>query len=334
MTRATAEAPLSQEFITRGVPREVTLRGIDEKKRTATFVAATEIGVRTCAGLEYLDMDGADLDRYLANPVLIDSHDRWTIKSIIGNTAPSISGRKLIIEAMFAETELGELGWQLVQGDFLRGVSISYRAKVGGTEFLAEGESAKLGRKTVRGPATILRQWELYEITLTSVPADADALRRSLMERQELAELRNDIEALTGAVERMVSTKEQTMPEEKKQVPAQESQDQTGKETTRAIPVQATAPAAAVPPATELEIRRRDVYACTPESCGGFAAELLMDRALTLDEVLTKVRAHYAELRKSVGTPEPRDEAGEAKPGALKVADVPEETLQRSLCGG
>lgn len=338
MSTASAQAPLMEEMITRGVPREVTLRGIDEKKRTATFVAATEAGVQTLDGLEYLDMDGLDLDRYLANPTLIDTHDRWTIRSIIGNTTPSVSGRKLVIEAAFSELELGELAWQLVREDFLRAVSIGYRAKAGRIELLGEGESAKLGRKTVRGPGKILRQWELYEITLLSVPADPNALKRSLMERQELAELRKDIKALSGAVERMVSTKEQTMPEEKKNDPAEESQTDTGKETERAAASQPTA-AVTVTHATELEIRRRDVYASVPESVRGFADEVLMDPALTRDEVLAKVRAHYAEQRKGAGTPEPVEpskkgaEQEKSADGVPNVADISDAELVRALTG-
>lgn len=176
---------------------------IDESARTATFVAATEAPVRVASGPpEVLRMSGAAIERYKLNPVVLDSHDRTAVGAIVGRADVTVSGRQLLATVAFAKTGRGDDAWALVRGGFLRATSIGYRAIQGFR--LPAGETDGDGDGVVTGPATIVTNWELLEVSVVPVPADANALVRSrgmtAAERGELPVSDDDlIRALTGS---------------------------------------------------------------------------------------------------------------------------------------
>ena len=152
------------------------LRQLDEGNRRATFVAATENGVETFHGREHLEMGGADLGRYQANPVVLDTHNRFEAGGVVGNAKARIDGRALIAEITFAETERALEVWELVRTGFIKALSIGFIPRR--VEHVEEGATARLGNQNVQGPARIVREWELFEISVVPVPADRKAVRR------------------------------------------------------------------------------------------------------------------------------------------------------------
>lgn len=160
------------------------LRGLDVKKRTATFTAATETLVDMGWGLrESLRMSGIDLTRFDKNPVLLDSHNMWESGAVIGEAPATVEGKLLVAEARYAETDRAEEIWKLVRDGFLRTVSIGYDVR----KHIELAEGAEDGE--VRGPAIIATDWELFEISNVPIPADEDAVRRSYYQARGLGDL-------------------------------------------------------------------------------------------------------------------------------------------------
>lgn len=158
---------------------DVAVRSLDEKTRTATFVAATEVGVRTWEGREHLRMAGARLTRFKANPVVLDGHDRSQVGAIVGRADVKVEGRELLAIVTFADTARAETAWQLVRGGFLRAVSVGFIPNRERTVELRDGETDGVGESMITGPAKVVKEWELFEISVVPVPADAGALARS-----------------------------------------------------------------------------------------------------------------------------------------------------------
>lgn len=175
MTRAEDPAGLTRRDLA-----DVQVRSVDEKKRSVQFVAATEKGVRTYSGLEYLRMAGARLQRYRANPVVIDGHDRSRVGAIVGRADVKVEGRELLATVTFAETARAEEAWQLAKGGFLRALSVGFIPNRERTVELRDGETDGAGETQIKGPAKVVKEWELFEISVVPVPADAGALARGL----------------------------------------------------------------------------------------------------------------------------------------------------------
>ena len=74
----------SVEPIKRGVHKDDERDKHKDDPDAYRFVAATEGGVRTFFGPEHLDMDGGNFERYRSNPIVLDSHDRFSSGAVIG----------------------------------------------------------------------------------------------------------------------------------------------------------------------------------------------------------------------------------------------------------
>ena len=92
----------NQIIFTRGLLEHVEVREIDIEKRTALFVAATEYGVETWSGREYLRMTGLNLDRFNLNPVVLDTHNRNEAGDIVGRAELTIKNKELLARITFA----------------------------------------------------------------------------------------------------------------------------------------------------------------------------------------------------------------------------------------
>ena len=147
------------------------VRSIDDETRTAEFVAATETPVRMGGVSEVLLMRGLNLDRYARNPVVLDSHRMESALDVVGAAAVRVEGQNLVARIRFDQDAHSEAVWQKVRGKSLRGLSIGYRV-----------DPAQV--RTVRSEATgeqvsTAHAWELYEVSVVPVPADAGALLRT-----------------------------------------------------------------------------------------------------------------------------------------------------------
>ena len=161
--------------------REMLFRDLDLEARKATFVASTETAVETPWGPEVLRMKGARLARFRANPVVLDAHNRSRIADIIGRATVKVdrATRLLLVTIEYAPTKSGNEAWDLVSKGFLRAVSIGYAVNAERIRRLREDEVDGDGDAAIEGPALIVNEWELHEVSNVPIPADQHALRRS-----------------------------------------------------------------------------------------------------------------------------------------------------------
>lgn len=327
----TAVAP-SQEIITRGLFDSVEVRAVDEKTRTATFVAATENGVETMFGREFLRMSGADLARYRKNPVVLDTHNRFEVGAVVGNAVVTTKNRELTAEVTFAETARAEDAWQLVSGGFVRALSVGYRAR--NTQSLDEGESSGVGKNRIEGPARIAKEWELLEISVVPVPGDADTLRRSFLHgesAESVSEVRRLVDffnhVLTGDVimakEKEAKTNEGQPADNNAAILTEQRSEALG--TPLEVKVE-TKP-------LDSELHQRNVMAICPRGLEDVAEQCILE-GKNFEDTRKRMLVVHAERRAPVGTTEPNvgGNAPDGKDTVLKIADVSDEALLRSLC--
>jgi len=286
--------------------REAKFEGMDEDARTASFVASTETPVEMGFGPpEVLRMSGVRLRRFRANPVVLDAHDRSSIRSVIGRAEVHVdrAGRELHTRITYAPNERGEEAWNLVRGGFVRAVSIGYAPNDRKTVRLREDEEDG----DVRGPAYIVREWELLEVSNVPVPADSNALRRARMDYwQAFGRSEGAPEEETAVVEK--------------------------KEEVREPAVSPDVVAARVR-ANLAVARREQVLAFTPSNLRALAEGLLLED-LTAEEIRAKLIEERAATLAPVGTPEPAAPAAD-KPshddGWGDFDDIPGDVLVRSF---
>jgi hypothetical protein len=308
---------------------EVEVRKIDEESRTAVFTAATERAVQmnSWEPPEVLRMQGAKLKRFKKNPVVLDTHNGYSLDAVIGRAEVEVKGRKLEASITYADTERGERAWRLVKGGFVRSVSIGYRVNRAKVKALREGEVDGDGDGAIAGPATIVRDWELIEVSNVPVPADEDAVRRSIYESFSPKETEVNMHGLNFT---------NAMGERGEASPA------------AATPPQAQAPTAAPVPATPLappatrsdeiseeraarirEARRREILAIAPTQLREFAEGLVLE-GLDVEAARTRMKQEWAQRTAPVGTPEPKRSESENRNTGWP-AELTDDVLLRSL---
>lgn len=327
---------MTEAIMTRGLITDIKVRDIDEDERTATFVAATENGVRTWSGTEYLSVKGVDLTRYKKNPVLLDTHRRDRALDVIGNT-PSIKkqGSELVITSKFAEHDNADDIWNLVKDDFIRGVSVGYIPRE--IKEIKEDAKGKLSGREIEGPARIITKWELIEISVVPVPADADALKRGILDESlDIGTAQSLIEILTGIVKEKKMTlkkREQGDPEinggDDEEEEIEETEDNTSGNEGNTEGGGNEAPAK---PAEKESEQKQQIYDITPRGFEHIAREAVIN-GWSLEETRTRLLKEHAKIAKPVGTPEPEDPEKEKGKEQVKVEEIDDDTFARSLTG-
>lgn len=298
----------------RGFIDNVSVREVNEKEHSAVFVAATENGVRTYNGMEYLDMDGIDLERYLKNPTLLDAHNRFETLDTIGKTEIVVENYELIAKTIFATTNKANEIYKLVKDDFVRMLSIGYIIRR--MEPIEEGDEVELHGKTIHGPAVIGRKWELYEISTVSVGADPDALKRGL-EDMDINSLKDFLKRLTS----FVDNKEKIMAKDKTKTqatPADQAPETPAVPETPEVPEDSGRSAAAP---EDSEKRKREIYAITPRGLEPVADACVLD-GLTVEQSKSRLKDELAKKMVPVGTP--HSEESDAGPKGSAAAAAPE----------
>lgn len=285
---------------------DVEVRSIDEDKREATFIASTENPVATWGDPEVLRMVGVDLSRYNKNPVLLDTHARHGLASVIGSCLVKVEGRQLIATARYAKTKTGDEAWALVRDKHVRAMSIGYVVDPSSVTHLREGQR----EGDVEGPATIVNKWKLLEISNVPVPADEDAVRRSfydtITKEAPVAEVAGSL--IARAME--------------PQVPAPQVQ------TVNVVP---TPQVPAARDYTAREILKRDVLAITPKGLEPLAEDCLL-RGMDLEATRQALIVAQAKRFKPVGTVEPEVEAAPKPESNRALPDwLTDDVLLRSL---
>ena len=305
---STLHAP---QTLYRSIP--VSVRGIDAAKREATFVASTENPVDTLWGREVLRMGGVDLTRFEGGGPFLDAHDGSSIDNVLGSGEARVVGRELEFVARFDTESKGARAWGLVERGHVRTVSIGYRIDPASVLRLKEGQSDGEGEAQVRGPANVVRRWELLEVSLVPVPADRDAKLRA-------AGNPYDPEA------NVASAPPSPLPAPSPRAIAPEAP------SPRAIAPEAPSPRAVAPEAEE--VRARAIRAIAPASLSDLADRLVLE-GKTLEEARAALLAAHAARSKPQGTPDaPRaaPSSGQPTPKSLP-AEVTDEVLARALRG-
>ena len=147
-----------------------------EARATITNAAAREIEL--VASTESLDSHGTilrqnwRLDRFKANPVILYAHDRRSIP-VARATRIKVEGAKgskrLVIGVKFRDAgkdPIADQVWSAMEDEFLRGVSVGFRSHTQKWETHNDSE------------VLVLDDNELYEVSIVSVPSNADTLAK------------------------------------------------------------------------------------------------------------------------------------------------------------
>lgn len=288
---------------------EYVARSLNEEKRQATFTASTENPVQTWEGPEVLRMTGARLQRFRKNPVVLDTHNRFGLDSVIGRADVKVQGRELVATITYAPTPSGERAWELVKGDFVRAVSIGYVVNRKKVRRLGENETDGEGESLVRGPATVAREWELLEISNVPVPADADAVRRSFYESIPTGEVMHESAISRGLNEGALPSSAGTTPaaapsETKPTIPARQVEELPEERTARI-----------------LRANREAALQITPRGLEHVTESALLD-GKSLEQVREVLKKAQAERFKPVSTTEPTEiKNGEEERAAKSLPD-------------
>lgn len=319
---------------------KLMVRAADKKEgtleRKASFVAATEIGVESWFGREWLRMSGVKLERFRKNPVLLDTHNRYVASSIVGRvTDVRIEGRQLIADVEFADTPRALEVWSLVDGGFLRAVSVGFQVQK--WKELEAGQFDGEGEARVEGPGVVIEEWELVELSVCPVPADQDALiRRSLpapfgkgapvgasvyAKARTAASLAPEVgtsRSGTGLVATLLPPAAEPSPTPAPTTapaPAAENRSAPAAPAPVSVPTPASQPAPPAPPvapelaaaervALEVKARRIQVQAIAPESLKSYAEELVT-RGLDVEACRAELLVEWKRRSAPVGMPDP-----------------------------
>lgn len=300
-----------------GLVDEVQVRAINEESRSATFVAATENGVDTWMGKEFLRMTGARLQRYRRNPVVLDAHDRFESGAVIGRADVKIEDKKLLIaEVTFAKTTRANEIWELVRTGFLRALSVGFVPDNSKITRLSEGEVDGEGDDAIKGPARIIRQWELFEISVVPVPADAEALKRSFFEKQNFKSTLGNEERETN----MTDPNPKPAPPAPNPQPAPQPEPVPPTEEMRALQTQ--------------KLRAETIRSIAPAACKELAETLVLE-GVSVDEASKRFLAELKTRTAPVGTGEPAPITGEGAPKNEKpnLEKMSNQEFKRMLVG-
>jgi hypothetical protein len=242
------------------------------------------------------------------------------------------------------------MAWQLVKAGHVRAVSVGYNVNPEKVTRLREGEVDGEGESQVRGPASVVNEWTLLEVSNVPVPADADAVRRSFYanipmradsrpgdKKEATMEGDNDGDEkpVDGEKELDASNGEHAeavvCPQcQHSFVPGRAQEDPTpeGEEKAEAAgepsPMTKGEKSGKVLQLRPLEALRRDAYAITPPGLQSVTARCLLDGAKNIEQVRAALKKAQADRFPPLGTPEPETRAA----GMDEISD---EVLERSL---
>ena len=161
-------------------------QGVD---RRMTFVASDE--TRDSYGT-VLPIDEWNLERYNNNGVVGYAHNLYGSYDadpdyVIGRGRAYIKGSELLIDIEFepeGTNKIADKVWRKLQFGSLNGVSVGFSAQ--GAHW-GEGEEAENGAK----PTLYYTGLELLEVSVVTIPANPNAVRRSISE--EMTDIRETI---------------------------------------------------------------------------------------------------------------------------------------------
>lgn len=204
---------------------------IDKDNHTIEFVANS--GLTDRVG-EALDVMGAELEHYLANPVFMWAHIHWEppIGKVLSLVKDPDEG--LIIKVQFAveEREFAAEIWRLYEKGYLRAVSVCFLPK----EHELVTDAADEDDGDDEKPELIWRVWELLEVSAVPIPCDPHALARGLESIRSsfgpVTSANQHERELAGLVLKALTKVNQERPEP----PAEEAPEDTGSQERQFCP--------------------------------------------------------------------------------------------------
>ena len=270
----------------------------DKKSRIVSFIATTQDGVMSFGGRQHLLMKGADLKRFKRNPIILFNHNP---DMPIGRAVEITRGTNSITIDVEFGTNLDALKVeQDVADGIVKAMSIGFLPDRDSAVFVNADEEKQIGNITVKGPATVIRKWELYEASIVTVPADANALKRAFDQLWEDREMDKPDEGTIS-------------------IPVVE--DKPDKEKT-------TAPVNEIAAAYDRQ-RVDEIRAIAPRGMDKFADSLILD-GKSVEEARAALIIEQKKQYHPVGTPDPVEATVEAK--KEDRPEVTQEMLARSLC--
>jgi len=153
----------------------------DEDDRTYRFTASTETPVDVFGTPEVLRADGVDLSRFERNPVVLNTHQHGDVSQIVGKATMRVEGAEVVGRVTFTEaTQAGREALALARDGMLSAVSVGFEPRK--ARELRRGETDGEGERQVTGPARVVTEWSLLELSVVPVPADPNAVKRAYQE--------------------------------------------------------------------------------------------------------------------------------------------------------
>ncbi len=144
------------------------------------------------------DIDGWDLVRYRANPIVFFNH-HWHDLPVGRSLSLDVKADQIVATIQFAPTAVGQELAHMVRSGYISGASVAYKPLV--YELRTDSNGWPIGVHSHRQ--------ELREISVVGLPADADTLRKAFLETQTQAD-RMDLPDFTltamDAVETLIGT--------------------------------------------------------------------------------------------------------------------------------
>lgn len=161
-TLSLAKAAPTTKYVGGSMALVKSVKNDETGKKTYTFLATTESVDRDG---EIITLDGWDFAAFEANPVILDGHDYYSgCKAVVGRgVAPLRRTEKgWEIDVEFAPTDEGKRVEMLVDGGFIKAVSVGFIPK-------------KIER--VKGEPPKHTEKELLEISVVPIPSNREARR-------------------------------------------------------------------------------------------------------------------------------------------------------------
>lgn len=159
---------------------DIVPKTIDDEQRTVEAVFSTGAPVRRTDWytgrpyIEKLSMDPAHvrIDRLNAGAPLLDSHAAFSVSDVLGSVVPgsvTLTKGAMMGRVRFSKRDAVQPIWEDVRDGHLRSLSIGYRVNK-----YAEEPGKTEGAPPIRTAV----DWEVFEVSMVSVPADANAKLR------------------------------------------------------------------------------------------------------------------------------------------------------------
>ncbi len=160
---------------------------LDPERRTVEMIGATEVPAlvmdweRFDLVREVLAMSGCQIPPIGQVP-LLDSHSRESVFKILGSyrecrVETGATGPELVGRAWFSGTKEGQEAFCLVREGHLTDVSVGYEVKE--HIWIEPGQTCVFEGKTYEGPLRIATRWQVGELSLCPIGADAQAKVRA-----------------------------------------------------------------------------------------------------------------------------------------------------------